>query len=121
MKDVRLVTYRNGHSKGLAYIDFADEKSAGNAVLATDNMSIGDKIISVAISAPPERRKKIEDTPIKSLGGTTVSRSQFGGPKLMIPRSVKPQTNNESSSTSTPSQVKPMNNQDFRNMLLNKK
>ncbi|KAG8227862.1 hypothetical protein J437_LFUL008655 [Ladona fulva] len=25
LKDVRLVTYRNGHSKGLAYVDFVDE------------------------------------------------------------------------------------------------
>lgn len=25
LKDIRLVTYRNGHFKGLAYVDFADE------------------------------------------------------------------------------------------------
>lgn len=25
LKDVRLVTYRNGHSKGLAYVDFENE------------------------------------------------------------------------------------------------
>lgn len=25
LKDVRLVTYRNGHSKGLAYVEYADE------------------------------------------------------------------------------------------------
>lgn len=25
LKDVRLVTYRNGHSKGLAYVEFEDE------------------------------------------------------------------------------------------------
>lgn len=27
LKDVRLVVYRNGHSKGLAYVDFEDEVS----------------------------------------------------------------------------------------------
>jgi len=25
LKDVRLVTYRNGHSKGLAFVEFTDE------------------------------------------------------------------------------------------------
>jgi RNA recognition motif-containing protein len=25
LKDVRIVTYRNGHSKGLAYVEFNDE------------------------------------------------------------------------------------------------
>lgn len=25
LKDVRIVTYRNGHSKGLAYVEFEDE------------------------------------------------------------------------------------------------
>jgi hypothetical protein len=25
LKDVRIVTYRNGHSKGLAYVEFHDE------------------------------------------------------------------------------------------------
>lgn len=25
LKDVRLVTFRNGHSKGLAYVDYEDE------------------------------------------------------------------------------------------------
>jgi len=25
LKDVRVVTFRNGHSKGLAYVDFEDE------------------------------------------------------------------------------------------------
>jgi RNA-binding proteins (RRM domain) len=25
LKDVRIVTYRNGHSKGLAYVEFDDE------------------------------------------------------------------------------------------------
>lgn len=28
IKDIRPVTYRNGHFKGLAYVDFVDEVSA---------------------------------------------------------------------------------------------
>lgn len=127
LKDVRLVTYRNGHSKGLAYVEFMDEASAGKALLATDGMAIQDKIISVAISQPPERRKGgSEEVPqVKSLGGTSVSRTGLGGPKTllsMVPRNVK-----TAASSATPIAVpgngvkQPLNNQDFRNMLLNKK
>lgn len=124
LKDVRLVTYRNGHSKGLAYVDFVDDKSAGNAVLAVDGMSIGDKVISVAISQPPERRKANDDISTKSLGGTTVSRTHFGVPKTllsMIPRNVKPKIKNDLTESTTKTQSKPMSNHDFRTLLLIKK
>ncbi|KOX76546.1 Squamous cell carcinoma antigen recognized by T-cells 3 [Melipona quadrifasciata] len=120
LKEVRIVTYRNGHSKGLAYVEFEDESSAAKALLAIDGMKIGDKVISVAISQPPERKK----VPIKSLGGTTVSRTTFGMPKTllsMVPRIVKTAATN-GSATITGNGVAPkMSNQDFRNMLLNKK
>ncbi|XP_063980205.1 squamous cell carcinoma antigen recognized by T-cells 3-like [Diachasmimorpha longicaudata] len=121
LKDVRIVTYRNGHSKGLAYVEFEDETSASKAVLATDGLTIDDKVISVAISKPPERKKNPEEPLIKSLGGTTTSRTHFGVPKTllsMIPRNVKPAANGI---TAGKTNTKPLNNQDFRNMLLNKK
>ena len=56
LADVRLVTYRNGHSKGLAFVDFEDEVAAAAALLKTDGMKIEDKEISVAISNPPKRK-----------------------------------------------------------------
>ncbi|XP_015126104.1 squamous cell carcinoma antigen recognized by T-cells 3 [Diachasma alloeum] len=121
LKDVRIVTYRNGHSKGLAYVEFEDENAASKAVLATDGLTIDDKVISVAISKPPERKKNPEEPLIKSLGGTTTSRTHFGVPKTllsMIPRNVKPAANGI---TAGKTDAKPLNNQDFRNMLLNKK
>ncbi|OAD52710.1 Squamous cell carcinoma antigen recognized by T-cells 3 [Eufriesea mexicana] len=127
LKEVRIVTYRNGHSKGLAYVEFEDENSAAKALLATDGMKIGEKVISVAISQPPER-KKIPATeelfPIKSLGGTTVSRSTFGMPKTllsMVPRTVKIAATNGSANVTGNGVAPKMSNQDFRNMLLNKK
>jgi RNA recognition motif-containing protein len=52
-----VVTYRNGKSKGLAYVEFEDEQSASNALMQTDNMLIGEHQISVAISNPPKRAK----------------------------------------------------------------
>lgn len=132
LKEVRLVTYRNGHSKGLAYVEYHDEAIAAKALLGTDGMKIHDRVISVAISQPPDRKRAqtAEDNneQIKSLGGSTTSRTAFGVPKTllsMIPRNVK--TSNDSNSTnSSPNMTgngvaQLMSNQDFRNMLLNKK
>ncbi|XP_047369403.1 squamous cell carcinoma antigen recognized by T-cells 3-like [Vespa velutina] len=128
LKDVRLVTYRNGHSKGLAYIEYLDESDAAKALIATDGMKIGDKEINVAISQPPERKKGEEISYVKSLGSSTVSRTTFGLPKTllsMVPRNVKitsiNNTNDNDKSSSKNGISQPKSNQDFRNMLLNKK
>ncbi|XP_017875823.1 squamous cell carcinoma antigen recognized by T-cells 3-like isoform X2 [Ceratina calcarata] len=125
LKEVRIVTYRNGHSKGLAYVDFEDENSAAKALLAADGMKIDDKVISVAISQPPERKKvpAIEE-PVRSLGGTNVSRTTFGVPRTllsMVPRTVKVAASNGSASATGNGVTQKLSNQDFRNMLLNKK
>lgn len=91
IKDVRLVVFRNGHSKGLAYVDFHDEVSAAQAILKTDGMKIGDKEISVAISNPPGR--KADNTPaVSSLGGGKKETGPRGRGRTQIsflPRSVK--------------------------------
>uniref|UniRef100_G3P1Y7 Spliceosome associated factor 3, U4/U6 recycling protein n=1 Tax=Gasterosteus aculeatus TaxID=69293 RepID=G3P1Y7_GASAC len=55
IKDIRLVTYRSGKPKGLAYVEFADEAQASHAVLKMDGMCVEDNKISVAISNPPRR------------------------------------------------------------------
>lgn len=131
MKEVRLVTYRNGHSKGLAYVEYQDEATAAKALLSTDGMKIHNKVISVAISQPPDRKKTqtLEENggKTKSLGGTTASRTAFGVPKTllsMIPRNVKASNSsngNSNGSTTGNGVAQAMSNQDFRNMFLNKK
>lgn len=101
-----------------------DENSAAKALLATDGMKIADKVISVAISQPPERKKVEEPLLVKSLGGTTVSRTTFGMPKTllsMVPRTVKTAATNGSANVPGNGVAPKMSNQDFRNMLLNKK
>ncbi|XP_020299615.1 squamous cell carcinoma antigen recognized by T-cells 3-like [Pseudomyrmex gracilis] len=127
LKEVRLVTYRNGHSKGLAYVEYHDEAIAAKALFNTDGMKIQDKVINVAISQPPDR-KKIQTTEesgkqIKSLGGTTTSRTAFGVPKTllsMVPRNVK--TNNRNGAAPNGNGIaQSMSNQEFRNMLFDKK
>ncbi|XP_029163172.1 LOW QUALITY PROTEIN: squamous cell carcinoma antigen recognized by T-cells 3-like [Nylanderia fulva] len=126
LKEVRLVTYRNGHSKGLAYVEYHDEATAKKALLATDGTNIQDKVISVAISQPPDRKNtqtEESERQIKSLGGTTTSRTTFGLPKTllsMVPRNVKT-SNSNASATSKNGVAQSMSNQDFKNMFLNKK
>ncbi|XP_076243028.1 spliceosome associated factor 3, U4/U6 recycling protein isoform X2 [Calliopsis andreniformis] len=127
VKDVRIVTYRNGHSKGLAYVEYEDAVTAGKALLATDGIKIGDKVISVAISQPPDRKKIPiieQESSVKSLGGTTVSRTTFGMPKTllsMVPRTVKITSANDNAHAAKNNGPQKMSNQDFRKMLLNKK
>ncbi|XP_070573008.1 squamous cell carcinoma antigen recognized by T-cells 3-like [Ptychodera flava] len=58
IKDIRIVTYRSGTPKGLAYVEYQDEAEAAKAVLATDGSQMGDFKISVAISNPPARKPK---------------------------------------------------------------
>jgi RNA recognition motif-containing protein len=55
LKEVRIVVYKNGKSKGLAYVEFEDDQSAKSALLQTDGMLVGENQISVAISNPPKR------------------------------------------------------------------
>nr|XP_012233756.1 PREDICTED: squamous cell carcinoma antigen recognized by T-cells 3-like [Linepithema humile] len=128
LKEVRLVTYRNGHSKGLAYVEYHDEATAAKALLSTDGMKIQDKVISVAISQPPDRKKgqMMEEATgqVRSLGGTITSRTAFGVPKTllsMIPRNIKTNNGNSSAASNGNGNGQSMNNQDFRNMFLNKK
>ncbi|XP_072761043.1 squamous cell carcinoma antigen recognized by T-cells 3 [Anoplolepis gracilipes] len=127
LKEVRLVTYRNGHSKGLAYVEYYDEATAARALLATDGTTIQDKVISVAISQPPDRKKvqtEENERQVKSLGGTTTSRTTFGLPKTllyMVPRNVKTSNSNSSTAPNRNGVAQSMSNQDFKNMFLNKK
>ncbi|CAH8589665.1 unnamed protein product [Heterobilharzia americana] len=52
---IRLATYRNGVPKGHAYIEFSNANDASKALVATDGLKFGSKLISVAISEPPVR------------------------------------------------------------------
>ncbi|XP_026677087.1 squamous cell carcinoma antigen recognized by T-cells 3-like [Diaphorina citri] len=71
LADVRLVVHRSGKSKGLAYVEYKDEASASRALLKTDNMLVGDKNISVALSKPPER--KVDASGLSSDFSRTIS------------------------------------------------
>lgn len=119
LKDVRLVTYRSGLSKGLAYVEYIDDASASTALLQTDRTIFKEKEISVALSQPPPRKapsaegKGFGDT---SLGGGMRSRkSQVS----FVPAAVQRQTKPAASNLMPPptSQTTPKSNAEFRQML----
>lgn len=103
IKEVRLVTYRNGRPKGLAYVEFKDANDAAKAIIATDNTEIKGFTISVAISDPPKRKTEAE--PVSELARHSKSRLQIP----LVPRVVQ-------SVAAKQTQPK-MTNEDFRKML----
>lgn len=137
LKEVRLVTYRNGHSKGLAYVEFEDETSAAHALIKTDGMVIDDKTISVAISNPPERKNNPSLIPSRgpsiseiALGGGSGDKAEVGQrgksrtQLSFVPRAlqVNPTSNKMDFEDSKPTNgTKPMTNADFKAALFGSK
>ena len=99
--DVRLVTFRNGHSKGLAYVEMKSAAIAEKAVKDKDEFEIGDRKLSVAISDPS----------LAKAGRSTLmagqSRPSTSSSLMMIPRTAK----------TAPSKVKMQLDDDFKKPL----
>jgi len=96
---VRIVTYRNGHSKGIAFIEYEEEVSAATALVKTDNMKVRGQEIEVALSNPPKRKEEAA-ADIKSLGGTVSTdfgpRGKGKGSQLAFtPRSLVTQSSSD--------------------------
>lgn len=136
VKEVRLVTYRSGKPKGLAYVEFANESQASQAVLKLDGIEVEGNKISVAISNPP--RRNTMDKPSSSRASTDLAPRQFHGSRgkgrtqlSLLPRSLNRQSGSSKVENGTPAQsasatnnlagdTKPLSNADFARMLLNK-
>ncbi|TKS78710.1 Squamous cell carcinoma antigen recognized by T-cells 3 [Collichthys lucidus] len=140
LKDVRLVTYRSGKPKGLAYVEFAEEAQAAQAVLKMDGMEVDGNKISVAISNPPRRMDKpgsnrptTDMMPRQVFGSRGRGRTQLS----LLPRSLHRQSGpvskveNGNSAEPVPTtasaaaanaagETKPLSNSDFARMLLSK-
>ncbi|KAM8885238.1 squamous cell carcinoma antigen recognized by T-cells 3 isoform 2-T2 [Spinachia spinachia] len=131
IKDIRLVTYRSGKPKGLAYVEFADEAQASHAVLKMDGMCVEDNTISVAISNPPRRTAMDKagssrlpvDVPRQVFGSRGRGRTQLS----LLPRSLHRQSGPENgavaeqaSAENAAGETKPLSNSDFAKMLLSK-
>ncbi|RWS23957.1 squamous cell carcinoma antigen recognized by T-cells 3-like protein, partial [Leptotrombidium deliense] len=116
LSEIRIVTFRNGHSKGKAYVEYKDEIGAQSALKA-NGMLLKDKTISVAISNPPKKNK--DDTQ-KMLGSAFIGAHQAQRAKTridvpMIPTSLRrqPVAKNGTGDNVQPSSS--MSNKDFRN------
>ncbi|KPJ11539.1 Squamous cell carcinoma antigen recognized by T-cells 3 [Papilio machaon] len=122
LKDVRIVTFKDGKPKGLAYIEYEDEASASEALKQTDGLQLGDRKLQVAVSEPPP---KPNTAPTPTLG--QAKRDAAGGMRRtqlssFIPSVLqKPSTSKASNGQDNGHEdKKPLTNTDFRNMLLNK-
>ncbi|XP_059162213.1 squamous cell carcinoma antigen recognized by T-cells 3-like [Physella acuta] len=141
IKEVRMVTYRNGSPKGIAYIEYDNEQSAAQAVLHEDGLVIGNHTISVAISNPPERKTPFSSRlPAPQTGqmnlGSGKRETTFRGKARtqisLVPRALrKPEQKISASETVHSDTVTetsaakdagkgPMTNDEFRNLLLKK-
>ncbi|GAB0088079.1 RNA-binding protein 4F [Sergentomyia squamirostris] len=97
LKDIRVVYHKNGSPKGIAYVEFKEESAASAALLKVDQYHLGKNILSVAISAPPQRgqpAKAASSLKVESLGAGR----RLGNPAEMrtrmafIPRAVQQKT-----------------------------
>ncbi|XP_030647557.1 spliceosome associated factor 3, U4/U6 recycling protein [Chanos chanos] len=136
VKAIRLVTNRSGKPKGLAYVEFADEAQASQAVMKMDGMTLEKHTLSVAISNPPSRRNTDTAGSHRPLGAAMPRQLHGARGKgrtqiSLLPRSLhrqsstEPKTENGTAATAAESsgqdrQTKPMTNEDFVRMLLKK-
>ncbi|CAG4932970.1 unnamed protein product [Colias eurytheme] len=119
LRDVRVVTFKDGKPKGLAYIEYEDEESASTALDKTNGQQVADRAIQVAISAPPPKKDDSTATlglPKRDTGGG-MRRTQLSS---FIPSVLQKPTASTSNGTSTNGEKKPLSNTDFRNLLLKK-
>ena len=112
--------FRNGKSKGIAYIEFENEKSASTAVMKMDQKEYMDRVLTVAISAPPSQADKGKSNSAPSFSGARkpmVARADQKSRISFIPASVQKAAAATKETTASP-QNQAMSNDDFRKMLL---
>ncbi|KAK2723233.1 squamous cell carcinoma antigen recognized by T-cells 3-like [Artemia franciscana] len=124
LKDVRIVTFRSGQPKGIAYIEYEDPVAASQAVVKLDGIELDGLKISVAISNPPQRKEEVRsiEKAAPALGGgsrVTGPRGKGKSQIALVPASVQRKAN-APAPTAQSSEAKPpaKSNEDFRKMLL---
>ncbi|KFB51959.1 AGAP002959-PA-like protein [Anopheles sinensis] len=132
IRDIRIVCYRNGKSKGLAYLEYETVTAAKNAVLKMDQHVIDGLTISVAISSPPPKKNPTATEPNLALAGedadgtgNSASSSLGSGKRQLAKGDVKqkispmiPTALLKKSAAAAAGNEKPKSNDDFRKLLL---
>ncbi|XP_053617334.1 squamous cell carcinoma antigen recognized by T-cells 3-like [Plodia interpunctella] len=115
LSDVRVVTFKDGKPKGLAYIEYSDEASAAAALHATDGLQLESRALRVALSAPPPRAPAL-GLP-KRDGGGGMRRTQLSS---FIPSVLQKPSPSTSKANGDSDDKRPLSNSDFRTLLLKK-
>uniref|UniRef100_A0A1L8E2V5 Putative squamous cell carcinoma antigen recognized by t-cells 3 n=1 Tax=Nyssomyia neivai TaxID=330878 RepID=A0A1L8E2V5_9DIPT len=91
IKDIRVVFHKNGNPKGIAYVEFMEESAASVALLKVDQYKMGKNVLSVAISAPPQRGVPKTVAKVESLGAAKrqVHPGEMRPRMAFIPRAVQ--------------------------------
>lgn len=126
IKDLRLVTYRNGHSKGLCYLDYHDAETAAKAVEAMNGVELENKTISVQISNPSAKKSTETTTPKPVMLGEGSRQKKAAGGRgkgmfSLVPRALRqppPSAATDTDATKPEMPAKKMSNSDFRSMLM---
>ncbi|CAK1541645.1 unnamed protein product [Leptosia nina] len=119
LKDVRVVTFKDGKPKGLAYIEYEDESSANAALEKTNGLLVADRKIDVAISAPPPKdsgKNASLGLPKRDSGGG-MRRTQLSS---FIPSVLQKPSTSTANGNHSNGDKRPLSNTDFRNLLLKK-
>ena len=121
IKSMRLVTYRNGHSKGLCYIDYYDAETATKVQQAMNETQIGDNTISVLISNPLKKNTETP-TPREDILGSRSrpkkdSKGRGKGMFSLVPRALRQQPAEVPESDTPEKPTKKLSNDDFRSLL----
>jgi len=125
--DIRLNTFRNGHSKGIAYIEMKTVEIAEKAVREKNDFKIGDRALFVAISDPSMSGNKVKPSLANPAPSSKVASTFMVPHSLMAkthPSKVKmqldpstlkePSSNNKSDILEKPN----LSNDQFRSMFL---
>uniref|UniRef100_A0A182NDX2 RRM domain-containing protein n=1 Tax=Anopheles dirus TaxID=7168 RepID=A0A182NDX2_9DIPT len=133
IKDIRIVCFRSGKSKGLAYLEYETETAAKNAVLKMDQFVVDGFTITVAISSPPPKKNPTAtDAKFVAAGGDDdglagPSSSLGSGKRQLTKGDVKQKLSamipmavlkKNAGTVATTSDEKPKSNDDFRKLLL---
>ncbi|PSN43747.1 hypothetical protein C0J52_06406 [Blattella germanica] len=120
LKEVRIVTYRNGHSKGLAYVEFHDEwRKDAEALKRREELSKCSKLMK----RRGRGRTQVSFLPrslVVSTSATSTTPAPTAPSSTVTSASSESATNGDSKVSSKDAR-KPLSNTDFRDMLLGKK
>ena len=118
VQEIRLATYRNGYSKGICFVKFADAETAEKVRKATDQIEVKGSVISVLISDPSQAKKAADAANPKNPGISNITDRK--ATLSLVPRSVakaKPAMARKVPENTTNNTNAPKSNDDFRKML----